>query len=346
MRYNPALDGLRAIAIILVLFSHLLHWALPLAGWVGVDVFFVLSGYLITSILVRELQENGKISFGNFYARRALRLLPALALLAICELLLSCFDRNGTEIRKEMLGSLTYMENWNMIFGWWPVGYMGPTWSLSVEEQFYLFWPLALLFLPTRRPLIWLTAGVAAMTVAEIVFWHGGDSRTEHALQYSTGIRPVGLLIGAALAFLPIDRWRLPDITAPAMFLVIGFMVIIADRNSVAFLSAPLTVSLATATIIVCSIGGGVVIDALSWNPLRYIGKISYGLYLYHVPIFFYGEDHKIHLPFYSYGAILLALVFIVSILSYEFVEKPILGLKGRFQKAATAPQAEGLRAV
>jgi peptidoglycan/LPS O-acetylase OafA/YrhL len=344
LRYNPALDGLRALAIILVIWNHMMRFMLPIGGWIGVDVFFVLSGYLITSILLHELRETGKISFYNFYARRALRLIPALAIVAVFQLVRSVFSQNGNEIREATLVAMVYIENWNMIYGWWPIDYMGTTWSLSVEEQFYLLWPLTLVFIVNKRPLVWIVASVTAMTLAELLFWRGGGAATEHTLQFSLGIRPVGLLIGIAIAFLPISRWRMPPLMAPAMLLAIGSIALAADRSAYVFLSAPLAVSLATAILIICTNQSGPVTATLSATPIRYIGKISYGLYLYHVPILLLAEEHKVHLPFFLYGVGILVLVFATAILSYEFVEKPILGLKGRFQRQRAELQPEGLK--
>jgi peptidoglycan/LPS O-acetylase OafA/YrhL len=346
LRYNPALDGIRALAIILVFCNHMTQFVFPIGGWIGVDVFFVLSGYLITSILLRELRETGKISFLNFYARRALRLFPALAILAIVLLVRSFLAENGPEIREAILVAVAYIENWNMLYGWWPIDYWGATWSLSVEEQFYLLWPLTLLFIVNKRPLIWVAAAVIGMTVAELLFWRGGRSGTEHTLQFSLVIRPVGLLIGIAIAFLPISRWRMPPLTAPAMLLAIGLIALTADRSAFAFLSAPLAASLVTAILVVCTHQPGAVTALLSAAPIRYIGKISYGLYLYHLPIFLFAEEHKVHLPFYLFGVGIIVSIFAAAILSYEFVEKPILGLKGRFQRQRAEPQPEGLKAV
>jgi peptidoglycan/LPS O-acetylase OafA/YrhL len=346
LRYNPALDGLRAVAIILVICNHMMRFMLPIGGWIGVDVFFVLSGYLITSILLHELRETGKISFYNFYARRALRLVPALAIVVIFQLVRSVFSQNGHEIREATLVSVFYIENWNMIYGWWPIDYMGTTWSLSVEEQFYLLWPLTLVFIVNKRPLVWIVAAVTVMTLAELLFWRGGGAATEHTLQFSLGIRPVGLLIGIAIAFLPISRWRMPPLMAPAMLLAIGLIALTADRSAFVFLSAPLAVSLATAILIICTNQSGPVTATLSATPIRYIGKISYGLYLYHVPIFLLAEEHKVRLPFYLYGVGILVLVFATATLSYEFVEKPILGFKGRFQRQRAKLQPEGLKAA
>jgi peptidoglycan/LPS O-acetylase OafA/YrhL len=114
---------------------------------------------------------------------------------AISQIVLSVFSHRGAEIREATLVGVTYLENWNMIYGWWPVGYMGATWSLSVEEQFYLLWPLTLVFLANKLPLVWIAYAVLAMTIAELIFWRGGGAGTEHTLQFSLGIRPVGLLI-------------------------------------------------------------------------------------------------------------------------------------------------------
>lgn len=124
MRYNPALDGLRAFAIILVILTHSYRQAFP-GGWIGVDVFFVLSGYLITSILTKEIRETGRISWGNFYARRVLQLTPALAVLAIFQFTRAAFSSNGSEIREATLIGVAYIENWNNVTQFGPFDVMG-----------------------------------------------------------------------------------------------------------------------------------------------------------------------------------------------------------------------------
>jgi peptidoglycan/LPS O-acetylase OafA/YrhL len=140
VKYNPALDGLRGVAIIFVLADHS---GLLTGGLIGVDVFFVLSGYLITSILLNELRQTGEISLSNFYWRRSLRLFPALGVLVAFELLRSFVSPHGSDIREGALVAIAYLQNWNNVFHFAPGGLMGHTWSLATEEQFYLLWPLA-----------------------------------------------------------------------------------------------------------------------------------------------------------------------------------------------------------
>jgi peptidoglycan/LPS O-acetylase OafA/YrhL len=345
VRYNPALDGLRGVAIGLVVLDHMLRPVFP-GGWVGVDVFFVLSGYLITSILLHELQETGGISMTNFYARRALRLLPPLALLAAFQLIRSIFSAHGQEIREATLVGVAYLENWNTVFKLWPTDVMGHTWSLATEEDFYLLWPLLLPLVVRKRPLFWLAVVAAAITFARLAEWH--SDVPELTLQNALWLRPVGLLVGCALAFLPIARWRLPAIIAPAglaVLLLIALAVPVA--SGLAFALGPLAGSLATGLVIVGTQHGGATAAALSLSPVRYLGRISYGLYLYHSPIYALGEQYRIHTAFHLFTPALAVLILLLSVLSYEYVEKPILGLKGRFQRATTAsPHAEGLRAV
>jgi peptidoglycan/LPS O-acetylase OafA/YrhL len=120
LRYNPSLDGLRAVAILLVLIAHSFIKIFP-GGWVGVDVFFVLSGYLITSILSRELAQTGRIDWRNFYWRRFLRLTPALAILVAFQLAHAALSPHGTEILEATLFAVLYLQNWNMAFGFGPV---------------------------------------------------------------------------------------------------------------------------------------------------------------------------------------------------------------------------------
>lgn len=319
MKYNPALDGLRAVAIILVLACHTAGFALP-GGWIGVDVFFVLSGYLITSILMRELMESGRIDMGRFYARRALRLLPALAILALFQLVRSRFSPNGGEIREATLVGVIYLENWNSVFMWWPPDLMGHTWSLAVEEQFYLVWPVLLILVAHRKPLAWICGAAVAMVAARIICARLGYAET--TLQNSMGLRPVGLLVGCALALV---QWKAPTWSASVALAGIVVLAVFVNRYPALYLVAPFAVSLATAVVIAGAKSG-----LLTWQPLRYIGRISYGIYLYHWPLFILGEKLKPPGAGHWYALALIALIVGAAALSYELVEKPILRMKDR----------------
>lgn len=314
MRYNPALDGLRAIAILLVLGCHT---DVLKGGWIGVDVFFVLSGYLITNILLRELRETGSVDLGAFYTRRAFRLLPALAILCGFQVIRSWFSPNGPEIREATIIGALYLENWNNVFQFAPFDLMGHTWSLAVEEQFYLLWPLLLPFVFIRG-LWWACATAGAVAIARVIYWHLGYA--EPTIDFSM-LRPVGLLVGCALAF---GKWRVP---AWAGTIALGVVLAIAVIWKTIYPVAPIMVSLATAVIVLGSPGW------LTIAPLRYLGRISYGVYLYHWPLFMLGEKLKPPGSGHLWAIALIAFIFMVSALSYELIEKPILGLKGRFRR-------------
>jgi len=153
MKYIPSLDGLRAIAVTSVVIYHANQAYCP-GGWAGVDVFFVLSGFLISTILLDEFATSKVIDFRKFYIRRALRLLPAFACLIFVLLIFSLASRHHrVQDLENILMSAAYLMNWNRAFGWIPGdgGFLGHTWSLSMEEQFYFIWPVTLLLLTRVR---------------------------------------------------------------------------------------------------------------------------------------------------------------------------------------------------
>src|SRR6201993_2227809 len=148
--YEPSLDGIRAIAVLLVMVGHLNP---VYAGGLGVDIFFVLSGYLITAILVSEFSADGRISLRKFYARRALRILPAVVLLLVALNIFVTITQPREQARTlewDSLGALFYIANWLRAFGR-DLGILGHLWSLSIAEQFYFFWPVTLAFLLSRK---------------------------------------------------------------------------------------------------------------------------------------------------------------------------------------------------
>jgi len=324
MRYNPALDGIRAIAIALVLACH--TDLLP-NGWIGVDVFFVLSGYLITTILLSEYRATGGVNLGAFYWRRAVRLIPALAILVAFQLIRSAWSADGSSIRMATLIGALYVENWNAVFGWHPEQLMDHTWSLATEEQFYLIWPLLLPLAVQRGASKWLIAVACAMVGLSVALWWVGAPLP--AIRVDLFTRPVGLVIGCLVAF---RAWRLPRAYAwPA----VASLVAIACVSDHVWVLAPLLASIASAVLIAAVWNGG---GLLAWTPVRYIGRISYGIYLYHWPIFMLGEKWKPHGSGHLWALGLLALIVGCAAVSYELVEKPALRLKGWMGRIPVEP--------
>lgn len=335
VRYNPALDGLRAVAVILVVLLHAYTREFP-GGFVGVDIFFVLSGYLITSILVEEIDRTETINFGNFYIRRALRLTPALLLVCMFQFSRAPFNAHPSMIRDSAYMALLYLNDWYVVFHWPSPDILGPTWSLAIEEQFYLLWPIALVFIARRKPAIWLTVALIAMLAARGALWNQGAGLLEY-----TFLRPCGLLVGCLLA---LCRFSLPRLWSEkgtlAGLAAIGAVALFTNETSPLLrVFVPIAGSILAAAIILCAKPNGL----LAFTPLRYLGRVSYGLYLYHMPILVLAKSPRLpHVP----TAVLLMIAFGVAVASYEFIEKPILGLKGRFQREIVAVPAESLKAA
>jgi peptidoglycan/LPS O-acetylase OafA/YrhL len=342
--YQPALDGLRAIAVLAVVVYHarpveqnVLH-----GGFLGVDVFFVLSGYLITALLLREREGSGSISLRRFWARRARRLLPAvfvfLTMVAVYAASVAQ-ARDLQALRDQTWYTLLYVQNWMLAIGDTPVRtVVAHTWSLSVEEQWYLLWPAAVLLITrltggrarsARVPVI-LVAGALASAVWSAHLYDGGRIARVY---FGTDVRAQELLAGAALAFLLARRGmqlhgrarRALDVGAlvGAATLVVGFASASTTDWSL-YHGGMLVVSLATVLVIAAAVQpDGLVRRVLSNRALVTIGLLSYGIYLYHVPLFAFIEpgDALDGVPLF-----LVRLVVVVAFawLSWRFVERPV----------------------
>ena len=358
----PGLDGLRAIAVLAVIVFHLgFDWA-P-GGLLGVGIFFTLSGYLITDILLSQLSARGRIAFGKFWLARARRLLPALfVMLAIVAAWVTVFGpAQPDQFRKAVVSSVFYVNNWEQIFAnvsyfarFAPEGPLNHLWSLSVEEQFYIFWPFLLLLgvklvherpLPSGvRPRLALLAIVFALVSAieMAVLYH--PSLDPSRIYYGTDTRAAGLLFGAALAMVWPSR-RLSRRIAPQArntldaLGVLGLLVIalmiwqVGEFDRFLYQGGFIVLSLATVLVLMplahpaCRLG-----NALGVLPLRWVGVRSYGIYLWQTPIIVLTGPGS-HPPHSLLGkALQVVAIFVVAGLSWHFVEEPIRhGAIGRF---------------
>jgi peptidoglycan/LPS O-acetylase OafA/YrhL len=361
-RYMPGLDGLRAIAVLAVIVFHLgFGWA-P-GGLLGVGIFFTLSGYLITDILLSQLSQRGRIDFLRFWAARARRLLPALfVMLALVTAWVTLFGpAQPDQFRKAVLSSVFYVNNWEQIFAnvsyfarFAPEGPLNHLWSLSVEEQFYIFWPFLLLLgvklvherpLPSgvRPRLAILTIAFAFVSVIEMaVLYH--PSLDPSRIYYGTDTRAAGLLFGCALAMVWPSRRLSRRIAPQARNLldglgVLGLAIIalmiwqVGEFDRFLYQGGFIVLSLATVLVLMplthpaCRLG-----KVVGAPPLRWVGVRSYGIYLWQTPIIVLtGPDSRP--PESLLGkALQVAAIFAIAGLSWRFVEEPIRrGAIGRF---------------
>ncbi len=378
MGYLPGLDGVRALAVIGVLLYHAdLSW-IP-GGFLGVDVFFVLSGFLITSLILEEFDRSGKVDFRKFYLGRARRLLPALILVLVVVSLAAAlvYQDAARQLASDVVASIFYVNNWWYIaadqsyfefIGRPPL--LKHLWSLAVEEQFYLVWP-AIAFLAMRRFARKGVFAVAATLAILSTIWmlqlavaNGFPDFADPSRAYfGTDSHSMGLLIGAAMAtFWRPGRMRrsLPTgasiiITAigiAALLAVIWFFVFVGEFTPWLYRGGFLGLALIVATLIAAASHPGVGLGkAMGTQPWRYIGQRSYGLYLWHWPVFM-ATRPGLDLPLDGVPLLILRLGLTVGIaeLSFRFVEMPIRrGVIQRYAariKAASGARRRRLRLV
>jgi peptidoglycan/LPS O-acetylase OafA/YrhL len=349
---NAGLDGLRGIAVLLVVLGHAAgafrsaeddgrskSLAVVFNGGLGVIIFFVLSGYLITSILMRERARTGRISLPDFYLRRAFRILPAfyVFLAVVSALALThVVDVGAPELAS---AGLFLHDYWSAGNSWW----LGHTWSLAVEEQFYLLWPLALIWMRPRtasRIALGYLLVAPVLRVASYVLWPA--SRDHVWEMFHT--RADSLLVGCLLALVPVTHpavyERLRRLAQrPVLPVLAVALLVVSSALDVAFggrWSFPAGYTLMSVAagslvlVVVAREGGSRLQRALAWRPVVTVGLISYSLYLWQqlfLPQVETAGPSKL-------GEILLrvALALATATISYLLVEKPFLRLKDRVQ--------------
>ena len=356
--HRPVLDGLRGIAILLVMLTH--TGVLP-NGYVGVDLFFALSGFLITTLLYEEWDKAGRISLRRFYGRRARRLLPALGLLIAAALIvdLLCYPMTGWPFLKKALTSLLFVNNWLAATGHaGDLGSLNPTWSLAQEEQFYLVWPLVLMLLLRRGIRPQFVAALLLVTIGLLIAAAPIGSGHDYAIYYSPAARAAELLFGCLGAVI----WRHRLIRTPAGLsarLPASVRTTLEKRRLWRALSAGilaylfatllfnyqltteqvyLRACLLAVPLIVNLVGapGSLLVRAIACAPLRFLGRISYALYLFHLlmrnVVYHYMPNNSIYLN----ALLTIALSIAVAAASWRVVESRILG-RGRRPEPATA---------
>ncbi|MHB1788783.1 MAG: acyltransferase family protein [Acidimicrobiales bacterium] len=362
-RYMPGLDGLRAIAVGAVVIFHLNFSGLP-GGLLGVGVFFTLSGYLITDLLLSEWHSTGGFQLGDFWLRRARRLLPALFLMmAVVSIWVSIGDpAQLPALRGDVFSAAFYVNNWWLIFQhvsyfarFGPTAPLGNLWSLAVEEQFYLVWPWILLVgmwwvkrgIPSqsrdrgmrinrrRRLLAVPTIALAIASALEMALLYH-PSFDPSRVYDGTDTRAFGLLFGAALAMVWPSRALRADITQSARRLIDGIGVIgligivflmwrTTEYSAFLYRGGMVLLSIATMCVIVsASHPASRFGRALGCTPLRYVGLWSYGIYLWHFPIIVLTTPTNTVGIDYPRAALQVGATVGIAALSWKFIETPI----------------------
>jgi peptidoglycan/LPS O-acetylase OafA/YrhL/lysophospholipase L1-like esterase len=382
----PALDGVRALAIALVLLFHGgFSWAG--GGFFGVDVFFVLSGFLITGLLVGEFRQSSGIGLRRFWAHRVRRLVPALLVMLAGVACYAAFfappDTLG-QLRSDAVATLLYGNNWHLVTG--TQGYFAAlntprpllhTWSLSIEEQFYLVWPLVVLAIMkwtrSRRVLLTVTIAGTVASAAEMAYLYHGGTGINRAY-YGTDTRAQALLIGAALAIVlarplvrgrsegggarsrtlslvrstsltPAARWTLMALGGAGLAAIVVMTVAVNSGTGWLYQGGFGLVALAAAAVVTSV---ALVPDSpwgwcLSIRPVRYLGAVSYGLYLWHWPVFVVLDNARTGLAGWPLFGVRVAVSVAVAALSFHLVEMPIRrGILRGWRAWAATPVAVG----
>lgn len=322
--HRPGLDLVRGAAVLLVVLGHTIHrWGVGGAGRVGVAIFFVLSGFLITRLLLEE-RDRGRLSLGGFYLRRARRLLPAL--IVFLPLAAYVNDDLGLWVGKPVIATLTYTANYASVRHGIEYGSFTHIWSLSVEEHFYLVWPALVLLLGRRWLVPLCVAGAAVVAVAR----YGVADEGDLALAFrATHLRLDAMLVGAVLAVVVASLPRPPKLLVLAALggLVAGcYATFLEDLLEWGFVA----IGLASAVLVAEALWW----PAGRWRWLAHVGVISYGLYLFHLPVALWLQSRDVSEVVEPVATLAVSLV--IAELSYWLIERPL-----RHGRRRTDPQRE-----
>lgn len=365
-KYYPALDGLRGLAVLMVIFFHSstfahdmsgiqlfsamhCYYIFTLLGETGVDLFFILSGFLITGILIDT--RNVKNPLKTFYIRRALRLLPLYYVVLFIVLMCSAFLSNDSGIGLKILMHFLYLQNYLTEYNFDTFMYFNHTWSLAVEEQFYLFWPVFFLFVYRKSPQKALLLCVTLIFVS--LLCRGALAGLGHEKLAYTALfsRMDELCMGAFLSICFVQYRDILNKYADILpYIMLSMCLLLIGSFILYWATIPPRTIMINSGLVYCAIFYSSLLSYILLSPdtsyvkrvfcirsLRYIGRISYGLYIFHVPAMMmtgvYISDYKLgyvmnHLCILLVGG---TLSFIVAFLSYKYVERPILKLKNKY---------------
>lgn len=362
-RYITGFDGIRSLAVVGVILYHLLPTSMK-GGYLGVPIFFVVSGYLITDLLRQEWEQNGKINIWQFYVRRMKRLYPGLAFLLItASAYITLFQRGLlNNLRGVVVSSLLYVNNWWQINN--GLSYFDRfanespfthIWSLAVEAQNYLIWPvifvLLMVFVRERKWIFYTVLGTSVLSaiLMMILYTPGGDPTRVY---YGTDTRLFSIWIGSALAFvwpstrlkknIPKQAKRILNLAGLISLLaLILFFFFLDDHYSFVYYGGMFLVSIFCVILVAVTAHPGASLDRWLTNPVfTWIGKRSYGIYLYQFPVMIFYEakvsDIADHVLIHT--VIEISLILIISELSYRYIERPL----ARFDYSRTLQVVKG----
>ena len=298
MTYSPALDGLRALAIAAV---FLFHARAPLSrgGYMGVDIFFVLSGFLITGLLLAEIDRRGKVDLRAFFLRRAVRLMPALALMLAVYLTFAPKLWPADSHSWQAASAITYLSGYAVAYSGQPPGQLSHTWSLAAEAHFYLLWPFVIVWGARRWSQRELFVALIALYLAASAWRLGcmGAGQSWQEVYYRSDTRMSGLLLGAAVAALVRVPLALEPLRrlAPLRLWMPLLLVALCTLQWGDPLSAAIGFTVAelacAAMLLHINTGSGALVRFLSRPAVVWIGSISYGIYLWHFPVLYFLRD-------------------------------------------------------